>query len=140
MAENDVTRSLLLGLLALREGLVDAPALLGAFDAWCIDRSRSLGQILRDRGVLATEDCDRLVTSVEEHAISQKYDHGPPPAPVGPDPGAVEEPRRPGQADVTETFAYPVPGSDPTGPLGDPGREAGRASTTVPSPRFEILV
>ena len=54
MAENDVTRNLLLGLLALREGLVEAPALLSAFDAWCIDRSRTLGQIFRDRGALTT--------------------------------------------------------------------------------------
>ena len=140
MAENDVTRSLLLGLLALREGLVEAPALLSAFDAWCIDRSRSLGQILRERGVLGTEDCDRLVTSVDEHALSQSHNHRTPPSPVGPDLGAVEGPRRSGQPDVAETVAYPVPGSDPIGPHGDSGREGGRVWTTVPSPRFEILV
>src|SRR4051794_39963355 len=105
MAENEVTRSLLLGLLALREGLVDAPALLGAFDAWCIDRSRSLGQILRERGALATKDWDRLVTSVEEHALTEKDDQRPTPAPVGPDLGTVEEPGSSGQADTAETVA-----------------------------------
>src|SRR4051812_44235936 len=103
MAENDATRGLLLGFLALREGLVDAPALLGAFDAWCIDRSRSLGQILRERGSLATEDWDRLVPSVEELALSHRNDHWPPPPLVGPDLGTVEEPRRSGQADTAET-------------------------------------
>src|SRR4051794_26940105 len=108
MVENDVLRGLLLGFLALREGLVDAPALLGAFDAWCLDRSRSLGQILRERGVLAAEDGDRLDTAVEEHALSRGDDHGPPPAPSGPDLEAAETQRRPGQADVAETSAYPV--------------------------------
>src|SRR5260370_626676 len=127
MAENDVTRSLLLGLLALREGLVDAPALLSAFDVWCVDPSRSLDQILRERGVLAAEDGDRLGTAVEEHALSQRNDHRPGPAPVGPDLGVVEEPRRSGQDDVVETVAYPVPGSDLIEPPGDSGSVGGRA-------------
>ncbi len=122
MAENDVTRSLLLGLLALREGLVDAPTLLSAFDAWCIDRFRTLGQILRDRGALPTEDCDRLVTSVEQHVLFQRNDHRSPATPVGPALEAVEEPRRSGQTDVAETVAYSAPESDLIGPLDDSGK------------------
>ena len=61
MAENDMTRSLLPGLLALREGLIDAPTLLAAFDAWCDDPTRSLGQILWESRGLTAEDCDRLL-------------------------------------------------------------------------------
>jgi eukaryotic-like serine/threonine-protein kinase len=123
MAENDVTRSLLLGFLALREGLVDAPALLSAFDAWNVDPSRSLDQILRERGLLANEEGDRLVTAVDAHPCSPKDDPGPS-----------------GWEDVTETVAYPLAGSAPIGPLGVSERSGVRASTTTPSPRFEILV
>ena len=83
---------------------------------------------------------EELVTAVEEHALSQRNDHRPPPGPVRTDLGAVEEPGYSGKTDVAETVAHHVPGSDPIGPLGDSGREGGNASTTGPSPRFEILV
>jgi serine/threonine-protein kinase len=140
MAENDVTRSLLLGLLALREGLVDAPTLLSAFDAWCIDRSCTLDQILRGRGALPTKDCDRLVTTVELHVLIQRNDHSSPATPVGSALGAVDEPRRSGRTDDPATVAYPVAESDPIGPLGDSEKEGDRVPTTVLTPRFEDLV
>lgn len=85
MAENDVTRSLLLGLLALREGLVETPTLLGAFDDWCANRAGSFGQFLRERGFLSTEATERLVTIADEHALSRS------------------------SGEASETVAYPLP-------------------------------
>ena len=142
MAENDVTRSLLLGLLALREGLVDAPALLGAFDAWCVDRSRSLGQVLRERGALPTEDCDRLAASVERHAALPEERPPVTGTPVGPalGTGAGEEPRT-FRAEPTMRRPSPIPSPRATrsGPSATPEEADGQRPTTVPPPRFEIL-
>ncbi|MFO0953812.1 MAG: hypothetical protein U0835_22185 [Isosphaeraceae bacterium] len=44
---------LLFGLLAFQNGFIDRDALLTAFNAWLADRSKSIGQNLVDRGVLA---------------------------------------------------------------------------------------
>src|SRR5271166_1104350 len=45
-------RHLLFGLLALQNGLIDQGALLAAFQAWTLDKSRSLADHLQARGDL----------------------------------------------------------------------------------------
>lgn len=60
-------RSLLFGLLALQNGFVDRDTLLAAFNAWVLDKSRSLGQILVDRGALMPAGHDMLADLVAEH-------------------------------------------------------------------------
>ena len=45
-------RNLLFGLLALQNGFIDREALLGAFAAWLDDKSRSLADLLVERGSL----------------------------------------------------------------------------------------
>jgi hypothetical protein len=45
-------RHLLFGLLALQSGLIDQGALLAAFQAWTLDKSRSLADHLQARGDL----------------------------------------------------------------------------------------
>src|SRR3954470_4482312 len=103
MAGNHTNRSLLPGLLALREGLIDAPALLAAFDAWCDDPTRSLGQLLWESRDLTAGDRDRLLATAAGHALIRRNDHGPSPAPVETDTGVVRETRGPEPADVAET-------------------------------------
>ena len=49
-AGGDTARNLLLGILALQNNFVSRDDLVSAFAAWVADRSRLLGQILRDRG------------------------------------------------------------------------------------------
>src|SRR5207247_9438291 len=50
--ERDTGRNLLFGLLALQNNFVDREALLAAFNVWVADKSRSLGRILVEQGVL----------------------------------------------------------------------------------------
>lgn len=140
MADDDMTRSLLLGFLALRAGLVDAPALLSAFDAWCLDGSGSLGQVLRERRALTSEEHERLVTAVEEHALRSGGNHWTPPEPAGLDLGTAEGSQCRGQADVAETVVYPGAEGDPALRFGDPGTSRDGVSTAMPSPRFGSLV
>jgi serine/threonine protein kinase len=63
----DTSRSLLLGLLALQNNFIDRDALLAAFNSWVADRSRSLGQILLERGALSPSRHLLLEALVAEH-------------------------------------------------------------------------
>ena len=48
--------SLLFGMLALQNGLVEQPDLLAAFQYWCKDRSCAMAQFLVERGALSESD------------------------------------------------------------------------------------
>ncbi len=60
-------QSLLFGLLALQNNFIDRDALLAGFNAWVADKSRSLGQILLDRGALSPARHALLAELVREH-------------------------------------------------------------------------
>ena len=59
-------RNLLFGILAGRVGLASRDALVTAMHSWAIDKSRSLGQILTEQGVLTGVRHRLLETLVEE--------------------------------------------------------------------------
>jgi serine/threonine-protein kinase len=63
----DTSRNLLFGLLAFQNNFIDRDALLAAFDAWVVDRSRGLGQVLLERGALSPGRRTILEALVEEH-------------------------------------------------------------------------
>jgi tetratricopeptide (TPR) repeat protein len=48
-------RNLLFGILALQADLISRDALIGAMNAWAVNKSTPLGQILRDQGALSAE-------------------------------------------------------------------------------------
>ena len=52
--------TLLLGMLALRQGLIDQVQLLAAFDQWMAAGPRTLGEILVEQGVLDPAARSRL--------------------------------------------------------------------------------
>ena len=64
---SDTGRNLLLGLLALQNNFIDREALLTAFSVWVSDKSKSLGGILLDRGVLDGPRHALLEALVGEH-------------------------------------------------------------------------
>lgn len=55
MNAGDPGRNLLFGLLALQNSFIDRRALLAAFDEWTHDKSRALGRIMADQGVISPE-------------------------------------------------------------------------------------
>jgi serine/threonine-protein kinase len=59
--------NMLLGLLALQNHFIDRDALVGAFDAWVTDKSKSLGQILRERKALSPARFGILEALVQDH-------------------------------------------------------------------------
>ena len=68
-------RSLLFGLLALQNNFINRETLLTAFNAWVADKSKSLGQILLDRGALSPARHAALEVLVQEHL--QQHGHDP---------------------------------------------------------------
>ena len=67
-------QSLLFGLLALQNNFIDRETLLAAFNAWVADKSRSLGQILLDRGALSPARHAVLQSLVQEHLQQHGFD------------------------------------------------------------------
>ncbi len=59
--------NLLFGLLAFQNGFIDRDALLGAFHAWVTDKSRSLGDLLKERRSLDAARHDLIAALVGEH-------------------------------------------------------------------------
>ncbi len=60
-------RNLIFGLLALQMDFVSREQLLDAMNAWMLRKTRTLGDILRERGVLGERRLKLLHEMVEEH-------------------------------------------------------------------------
>ena len=60
MAAVESDSSLLFGILALQNGLIEQPDLIAAFQCWCKERSRSMAQVLVERGSLSESDRSML--------------------------------------------------------------------------------
>jgi eukaryotic-like serine/threonine-protein kinase len=67
MARIHTDRSLLFGLLALQNGLIDQAKLVAAFQAWTLDKGRSLAAHLVSRGDLDTDDRSAVEALVARH-------------------------------------------------------------------------
>ena len=72
MATVAADRHLLVGLIALQHGIIDQGQLLAAFQAWTLDRGKSLADHLATRGDLEGEDR----TAVEALAARLLKRHG----------------------------------------------------------------
>jgi serine/threonine-protein kinase len=60
-------RNLLFGILALQMDLVSRDALIQAMNAWVLEKSKPLGQILQEQGALSEADSALLEPLVERH-------------------------------------------------------------------------
>ena len=60
-------RQLLFGMLALQNGLVNQGQLVAAFQAWTLDKSRSLAEHLEARGDLDADDRSAVEALVARH-------------------------------------------------------------------------
>ncbi|HEV3258646.1 MAG TPA: hypothetical protein VG013_17355, partial [Gemmataceae bacterium] len=67
-------RNLLFGILALRMDFISRDAFMEAMRAWLLDKSRPLGQILQDLGVLTAERRQLLETMAQEHVEAHQGD------------------------------------------------------------------
>jgi len=66
-------RNLLFGILALQMDFIDREQLAQVMNAWVLEKSKGLGQLLHDRGDLTDQQRDLLETLVDEHL--KKHDN-----------------------------------------------------------------
>ncbi len=71
MTAVDSQRSLLFGILALQNGLIEQPDLIAAFECWQSEPTRSMSQILAERGTLSEQDRTMLEGLVLRHALKE---------------------------------------------------------------------
>ena len=71
MAVVESDASLLFGILALQNGLIEQPDLIAAFQCWCEERSRPMAQVLVERGALTESDRSMLNGLVRRHTEKQ---------------------------------------------------------------------
>src|SRR5437667_109436 len=66
--------NLLFGILAVQMDFISRDQLLTAMSAWILHKSKSLGTILVEQGVLAAERNDLLNALVQEHLKQHRND------------------------------------------------------------------
>ena len=74
-------QSLLFGILALQNGLIEQPDLIAAFQCWSKERSRPMAQTLVERGALTKDDRAMLEGLVRRH-LEKHGDDGEQPRPA----------------------------------------------------------
>src|SRR5262245_57845656 len=74
MPTRNTDRNLLFGIIALQMDFISKEALLSAMNAWALDKSKSLGQILIDQQALTPKRLALLDSLVEEHLAEHDGD------------------------------------------------------------------
>jgi serine/threonine-protein kinase len=83
MPQPAADRNLLFGILALQMDFIDRDQLVAAMNAWVLDKTKALGDILVAQGALAPKRLTLLDTLVEEHLSQHDNDPGQSLAAVG---------------------------------------------------------
>ena len=104
-------RHLLLGLLALQNGLINQGQLVAAFQAWTLDKSKSLADHLQARGELDPDDRAAVEALVTRHIKRHGGDVEKSLAAVPADKSTREGLARLGYPDIEGTFSHLVSGN-----------------------------
>ncbi len=133
-------RHLLLGLLALQTGIINQGQLLAAFQAWTLDKSRSLAVHLEDRGDLNVARRALLEGLVEVHLETHGGEVEKSLAAVQAGKSTRESLANLGDPDIGATLGHVASGHGSTD-LGDPDRTSSYAVGTATSEgqRFRVL-
>src|SRR2546423_9987161 len=67
MSDHHADRNLLFGILALQMDFIARDALIAGMNAWVLEKSKPLGQILRAQGTLSDEHHALLESLVQAH-------------------------------------------------------------------------
>jgi serine/threonine protein kinase/tetratricopeptide (TPR) repeat protein len=67
-------RNLLFGIVALQMDFIDRDSLVAAMNAWVLEKTKPLGQILLEKGQLSAEHLTLLEALVEAHLKAHGYD------------------------------------------------------------------
>src|SRR5262245_40932330 len=84
MSQHAADRNLLFGIIALQMDFISRDALIAAMGAWLLEKEKSLGEILTERGALAEDDRRLLEPLVRKHLERHGGDVGRSLAALGP--------------------------------------------------------
>jgi formylglycine-generating enzyme required for sulfatase activity len=129
--------SLLFGILALQNNFIDRDALLAAFQSWIVDKRRSLGAILLDKGLLTEARVALLEALVGEHLLQHGDDPRRSLAALGPLGSARETLGAVADPDLRASLAYVSGALESDDPY--PTRLGSIGPPTSTSGRFQIL-
>jgi serine/threonine protein kinase len=137
MSGSDVDRNLLFGFLALQNNFIAREELLTAVNVWMTDKSRPLGNILRDRHALA-EDEHELIAALARKVLA-RHDNDPKDslASLSSVHAIGGELTKLGDADVTATLGGLSPSQPSTAP--DPMATLPAGDLLLDKARFRIL-
>jgi hypothetical protein len=74
MSKAHADRNLLFGILALQMDFISRDALIGAMNAWVLEKTRPLGQILTEQGALRADLRHFVETLIEKHLEAHDND------------------------------------------------------------------
>src|SRR5262245_61761168 len=139
MAAIAADRNLLFGLLALQNGLINQVQLVAAFQAWTLDKARSLADHLVGRGDLEADDRSAVDALVARHLKKHGGDVEQSLAAIPAGRSTRENLAQIGDPDLGGTLAHV--GSGSTRHDADPDRTASYAVGTATSAgqRFRVL-
>jgi serine/threonine protein kinase len=127
-------RNLLFGILALQMDFVGRDALLAAMNAWVLDKSKSLGQVLAEQGALRPENRELLEALVQRHLAMHGNDPQQSLAAVSSLRSVRQDLQQIADADVQASLAHASTATPPPDP------NATRADTTSPSARRFLIL
>jgi serine/threonine-protein kinase len=137
MSQPSSDRNLLFGILALQLDFVDRDALLAAMHAWVLDKAKSLGQVLRERGQLAEDEHLLLDGLVRKHLEKHGNDPQQSLAALSPVEPVRRDLRHVADADVQASLAH-VPAT-PSSPELDATSAHVPPSALPAHARFQVL-
>src|SRR5689334_11025173 len=74
MASSTTDRNLLFGILALQMDFISRDELIEAMNAWVLEKSKPLSEVLRARRALAEDELKLLEQVVEKHLAKHGFD------------------------------------------------------------------
>jgi tetratricopeptide (TPR) repeat protein/tRNA A-37 threonylcarbamoyl transferase component Bud32 len=96
---------LVFGILALQNGFIDQPALIAAFHAWTLDKSRAIADLLQERAALSASRRELLEALVAEHIHQHHYNPEQSLADLSSADGICESLARLGDPDINASMA-----------------------------------
>jgi serine/threonine-protein kinase len=133
MAQPDADRNLLFGILALQMDFISRDALVAAMNAWILDKSRPLGQVLLEQGALRADNQALLDALVQRHLEMHNDDPRQSLAAVASLGAVRHDLEQIADADVQASLGHAE------GTLDDASATSGHAATLAGPGRFQVL-
>lgn len=137
MSPAHTDRNLLFGVLALQMDFIGRDELIAAMSAWVLDKSKGIGEILSNQGLLGSEEHVLLKALVEKHLARHDNDPEKSLAAVGSARSICQDLEKLGDAEVNASLVHlPTQSSEVANDVTTPYV----STSTFTGSRFAVLV